>query len=79
MLVKYVESEHEGYWIFFRDIPAPDQERKTFTVHIPRENRISTIPWTSVRNLISEVTDRKIAAQRAYELNNRRRKSRSNF
>lgn len=76
MLVKYVESEHEGYWIFFRDIPPPDQERQTFTVHIPRENRISTILWTDVRERVREVTDRKLAAQRAYDLNNSGRDSR---
>jgi len=72
MLVKYVESESEGYWILFRDIPTPDQELHTFTVRIPRENRLSTIHWPDVQARVREVTDRKLAAQRADDLNNRR-------
>ena len=71
MLVKHVQSEGESYWLFFRDIPPPRQEQETFTIQIPRDNRLSTISWEDVQNRIREVTDRKLAAQRAFDMNNK--------
>lgn len=64
MLVKYVEFENEAYWLLFKDIPAPSQEHKTFTVHIPKTNRLSQINWVEVRKYIHGVTDKKLAAIR---------------
>jgi hypothetical protein len=69
MLVKYVETENEGYWMFLRDVPSPDQDLTTFTIHIPRENRLSDIRWPDVQARVRDVTDRKLAAQRAHDLN----------
>lgn len=68
MLVKYVESEKEAYWLLFRDIPAPSQDQETFTIHIPKENRISTIQWPDIQTYVRGVTDTKLAAMRRYKL-----------
>jgi len=59
ILVKYIEEENEAYWIYFRDIPQPNQSRDTFTVHIPRTNRLSDIRWDEVRARVRSITDRK--------------------
>lgn len=69
MLVKFVESENEGYWVLFKDIPSPSQDKKTFTVHIPKANRLSTAPWAAIQQYVERVTDRKLAAMRVHEIN----------
>ena len=75
MLVKYIASENEGYWLLFHDVPAPDQRLKSFTIHIPRENRLSTNQWGEVQAHVRTVTDRKLAAQRASELESKRQRA----
>lgn len=64
MLIKYVESEKEAYWLLFRDIPTPSQNQETFTIHIPKKNRISTIQWLDIQAYVRNVTDAKLAAMR---------------
>jgi hypothetical protein len=64
MLVKFIESENEAYWLLFRDIPAPPQDRETFSVHIPKNNRLSAIQWADIQAHIRSVTDTKLAAAR---------------
>ena len=68
MLVKYVETEREAYWLLFRDIPEPSQEQETFTVHIPKVNRLSTAPWDKIRAYVRSVTDKKLAALRRSQM-----------
>lgn len=68
MLVKYVESENEAYWVLFRDIPTPSQEQETFTIHIPKTNRISTIQWPDIQAHVRSVTDTKLAATRRQQM-----------
>ena len=68
MLVKYVESEKEAYWLLFRDIPTPSQDQETFTIHIPKANRISTIQWLDIQTYVRAVTDTKLAAMRRYKM-----------
>jgi hypothetical protein len=68
MLVKYVASEKEAYWLLFRDIPTPSQDQKTFTIHIPKENRISTIQWPDIQSYVRSVTDTKLAAMRRHKM-----------
>lgn len=69
MRVKYVESEDEAYWILLRDVQEPnDPGQKTMTVRIPRANRLSRIDWTDVQAHVQTVTDRKLAAARAWQL-----------
>jgi hypothetical protein len=60
MLVKYVTDEQEGYWILFRDVPSPPAGQQTYTIRIPRENRLSSIPWDDIRAHVRRVTDRKL-------------------
>ena len=62
ILVKYVASEHEAYWIFLKDIPTPNQNNETMTVRIPRTNKLSQINWESVKHHVSQVRSRKLAA-----------------
>lgn len=40
MLVKFVAEENEAYWALVRDIPEPEQQNDTFSVQIPKENRV---------------------------------------
>jgi hypothetical protein len=61
MLVKFVEIENEAYWIMLRDIPPPPQGKKTFTVRIPKSNRISNIQWDGVADYIRRINDAKLA------------------
>jgi hypothetical protein len=68
MIVKYVHAEKEAYWQLLRNIDAPPQDQKTFTVRIPKANRLSAIDWPAIQQIIREVTDRKSAAQRKYVL-----------
>lgn len=68
MLVKYVESEGEAYWLLFRDIPKPSQDQETFTVHITKENRISVIQWPDIQAYVRSVTDMKLAAMRRHKM-----------
>lgn len=63
MLVKYVEELEEAYWVFLRDITPPkDEEQKTFTVHIPKENRLTAINWGKITTLIRYITNLKLGA-----------------
>ncbi|WP_168734202.1 DUF4365 domain-containing protein [Pseudothauera nasutitermitis] len=68
MLVKFVESEKEAYWLLFKDIPNPPQDQESFTVHIPKANRLSSAPWQKVQQYVRSVTDRKLAAMRVREI-----------
>lgn len=68
MLVKYIERDDEAYWLFFRDIRQPRQNRRTFTVHIPRDNRLSAAPWEEIQEYVRRVTDTKRAAMRREQL-----------
>lgn len=65
MLVKYIEAINEAYWLLMKDIPEPNQEQRTFTVHIPKENTLSTIDWNEIQEYVRQVTSDKLAAQRA--------------
>ena len=64
MLVKFVQREGEAYWLLFRDIPPPDQSRETFSIHIPKANRLSAIEWPEIQAYVRQVTDAKLAAAR---------------
>jgi hypothetical protein len=63
MLVKYVESEDEAYWYWLSDIPSPNQDQDTFTVHLSRAKKVSSIRWQDVRDHILAVTRVKLGAR----------------
>ncbi|MGA2476235.1 MAG: DUF4365 domain-containing protein [Terriglobia bacterium] len=63
MLVKYVESEAEAYWVLLREITPPtDEGQKTFTVHIPKANRLSSINWRDIATVVGQITGLKLGA-----------------
>lgn len=67
LLVKYVESENEGYWLLLKDISPPNgfENHQSFSVHFPRNNRISTINWENdVVAHVRYITDKKLRAAR---------------
>lgn len=45
ILIKYVDEVEEAYYIFIRDIPIPPDNVETFTIRIPKTNRLSNINW----------------------------------
>ncbi|MFI0431292.1 DUF4365 domain-containing protein [Mariniflexile sp. HMF6888] len=66
LIVKYVVPDNEAYWILLKDVPSPNQDNETFTVLMPKENRLSDIDWEVIKGYVQEVTDRKLAAQNAH-------------
>lgn len=64
LIIKYIENENEAYWILLKKINEPNQQRETFTIHIPRENRISSIEWQEIINYVRSITDRKLGSVR---------------
>ena len=64
MLVKFIESEGEAYWLLLKDIPQPPQDVDTFSVRIPKGNRLSAIQWPEIQAHVRMVTDTKLAAAR---------------
>jgi uncharacterized protein DUF4365 len=73
MLVKFIESEDEAYWLLFKDIPPPQQEAETFSVRIPKANRLSAIQWPEIQAYVRTVTDTKLAAARRSQRERTRR------
>lgn len=63
LLVKYVESENEAYYILLRDLyPELAENQKEFTVHIPKNNKLSEADWDNLAFLLRKITDRKLGA-----------------
>lgn len=66
LIVKYIESENEAYWILLKDIVPPENtEQENFTIYLPRENKLSQINWAEITQYVRSVTDLKLAASRA--------------
>lgn len=63
MLVKFVESENEAYWIFLRDVNPPrhDNQQK-ITVHIPKIQKLSEIDWTKTIEIVRNINARKLGS-----------------
>lgn len=60
MIVKYIQSENEAYWVWLRDIPEPNPNQDTFTIHIPRVNCLSRIDWRDIVSHVDAVTGAKL-------------------
>ncbi len=67
MLVKYVEVEDEAYWLLLSDVPEPNQMQKSFTVRVPKENRLNSIPWKRIQDHVRNVYYGKIATRRRHQ------------
>jgi Domain of unknown function (DUF4365) len=70
MLVKYIEEDNEAYWLLLKDVPEPDQGQQTFTIKIPRTNRLSSIDWRNIQDYVGKVTNEKLASRRRNHLRN---------
>lgn len=68
MLVKFVSDDKDAYWLLVRDIPPPMQNNRTFSVCIPKSNKLSAIEWDRIQQHVREVTDAKLAAVRRDEI-----------
>jgi hypothetical protein len=64
LLIKFVQSENEAYWLLLKDVPEPNQENDTFTVHIPKENTLSNLDWNSISEYVRDVTNDKLRVRR---------------
>ncbi len=64
MLVKYVEPEKEAYWLLLGEVPEPNQDQDSFTVRIPKSNRLSSIDWKIIQDYVREIADGKLATRR---------------
>ena len=64
MLVKFVADTNEAYWILIREIPPPSKRNRTFSVQIPRENRLTAINWQHIRRRVYKISNTKLAAAR---------------
>lgn len=67
MLVKYIASDQEAYWVLLRDVPAPRQDQQTFTVRVPRANRVSTLDWQQLQARLGNIQGLKLGAGRREE------------
>ena len=66
MLVKFIKIEEEAYWILLGEVPEPNQKQKTFTIQIPKSNKLSNINWIEIRNYVRLVRDKKLKNRRKY-------------
>ena len=64
LLIKYVQLENEAYWLLLKDVPEPNQENDTFTIHIPKENTLSNLNWNSILEYVRDVTNDKLSVRR---------------
>lgn len=62
MVVKFVESENEAYWLLLKDVPQPPDGQKTVTVRISKANRLSENPWPEIQSYVTQVHYRKLGA-----------------
>lgn len=43
MPVKYIEAEDKAYWLLLSEVPEPNRDQDTFTVHIPKVNVLASL------------------------------------
>ncbi len=65
MLVKYVASEREAYWVLLRDVAPPrSQTQKTLTVRVPRVQLLSATDWHALEMRLCNIQGLKLGAGR---------------
>lgn len=64
MLVKYIDVDRDAYWILLRDVPAPNPTHATFTVKIPKGNKLSILNWKGLNSNLDTIHQRKLDAGR---------------
>ena len=68
LLVKYVASEEVAYWQLLSQIPEPNQENETMTVHIPKSNTFDDRNWGILRSYVEHIHLRKIGRREQIDL-----------
>ena len=64
VIVKYIASENEAYWIKLRDVERPRKiDQKTLTFRIPKANTLSATNWGDIVDYVRRVTDLKLGAR----------------
>jgi len=57
LLVKYVSSEHDAYWLLLNDVQPPgNAEQEKFTVSIPKTNKLSELDWNVIVDYVRTIT-----------------------
>ena len=65
LLIKYVSSENEAYWLLLKDVNPPENQRQnSFTIKIPKENKLSELDWNIIVDLVNEITMTKLNSVR---------------
>lgn len=60
MIVVYLEDEKEAYWIWFENNTVDlTHDYKTFTIKLPRANRLSQISWKEISEELKIIFSRK--------------------
>ena len=45
------------------DVPEPNKDKTTFTINIPKCNRLDRIDWTEIYEYVRDVTNRKLSVR----------------
>ncbi|MEW8073620.1 MAG: DUF4365 domain-containing protein [Candidatus Thiodiazotropha sp.] len=61
MLIKYIKEENKAYWLLLSDVPRPNQDHKTFTIHIPKKNDLDSIDWGKIELYLQKITENKLS------------------
>jgi hypothetical protein len=59
LLIKYVSSENEAYWFFLKYVNPPERVN-SFTVRIPRINKLSELDWNDIVDEIRTISTIKL-------------------
>src|SRR5690606_26294009 len=56
MLIAYVVNENEAFWMWFKEDSVDlTKENKTFSISIPRRNKLSELNWDYISKYIQEI------------------------
>ncbi|MFV8440299.1 DUF4365 domain-containing protein [Vibrio owensii] len=60
MVVKYVVEEKKAYWQLLSQVDEPNQNRKTMTIRIPKDNVFSESNWKLVQRYVDHIQYEKL-------------------
>lgn len=61
LLIKYISSEREAYWLLLKDVNPPQNEEQTsFTIKIPKINKLSELNWNIIVTIVRNITEIKL-------------------
>jgi len=63
MLILFVSTENESYWIWLRDgIKNIDYNNASYTITIPKTNKLSQAPWDKIIQFSETIRSQKIGS-----------------